>query len=66
MRAGERQREATRKRGKKQRGNEIKDEAWDTEKETEKAKNSASILQHLQFNPAKIPIITTFESLIYT
>ena len=32
----ERQREATRKRGKKQRGDEIEDETWDTEKETEK------------------------------
>ena len=36
MRGNERQREVTRKWGKKQRGDEIKDEAWDTEKETEK------------------------------
>ena len=32
----EREREAKRKRGKKQRGNEIEDEACDTQKETEK------------------------------
>ena len=36
MRGNERQREATRKQGKKQRGDEIEDEAWDTEKETKR------------------------------
>ena len=35
-RGNERQREVTRKRGKKKRGDEIEDETWDTEKETEK------------------------------
>ena len=34
-------------------------------KKQRKAKNSASILQRLRFNPTKIPIITTFESPIY-